>query len=64
MVKTGLSLAFLATLVAAPPVFGGSPTVGEEAPELAPSAWLNHRGSISWKSLEGRLILVELWATT
>jgi hypothetical protein len=64
MVKTGLSMALLATLVAAPPVFGGSPSVGEEAPELTPSAWLNHRGAISWKALEGRLLLVERWATT
>lgn len=63
MVRRGLSAAVLAFL-AAPPLSGGSPTVGEDAPELTPTAWLNHQGTISWKSLEGRLILVELWATT
>lgn len=36
---------------------------GTRAPAVEPDVWLNHLGDISWKSLEGRLILVEKWAT-
>ena len=38
--------------------------VGDEAPELTPSEWLNTRVVSDWASLKGRVILVEKWATT
>ena len=40
------------------------PTVGDDAPSLSPSQWLNGKGSVSWDKLKGRVILVENWATT
>lgn len=40
-----------------------SAEVESRAPELEPQEWLNHKGSISWASLRGRVILVEKWAT-
>jgi hypothetical protein len=61
-----LGTALCAVLAAPLPARAGSasPVEGEDAPELTPSAWLNHRGTVTWKSLEGRLVLVERWATT
>jgi len=41
-----------------------TPTVGDDAPSLSPSQWLNGKGSVSWEKLKGRVILVENWATT
>ena len=41
-----------------------TPTVGDVAPSLNPSQWLNGKGSVSWDKLKGRVILVENWATT
>lgn len=40
------------------------PTVGEEAPGLSPSEWLNGKSTVSWDKLKGRVILIENWATT
>ena len=42
--------------------FAGS-EVGDKAPELEPSGWLNNVGPVSWERLEGKLILIEKWAT-
>ena len=41
------------------------PTIsyGEKAGPVEPSKWLNNRGTVSWNSLKGRLILVEKWVT-
>jgi hypothetical protein len=61
--STGRSLlasSLFAACVAASQVSAG---VGDKAPPLEPSQWLNHIGPISWDSLKGRLILVEKWAT-
>ncbi len=41
-----------------------TPTVGDDAPSLSPSQWLNGKGNVSWDKLKGRVILVENWATT
>ena len=41
-----------------------TPTVGDDAPSISPSQWLNTKGSVSWDKLKGRVILVENWATT
>ncbi|MHC4391575.1 MAG: hypothetical protein ACYS22_09685 [Planctomycetota bacterium] len=59
----GLALAASLALVAfaAAPVYAGE--VGEPAPELTPSKWLNHKGPINWQMLQGKLIVIEKWAT-
>ena len=62
MLRTGIGAAVLA-LLASPPAFGGA-AVGGDAPEPTVSSWLNTRGPLTWKSLQGRLILVEKWRTT
>ena len=41
-----------------------TPTVGDDAPGLSPSQWLNGKGNVSWEKLKGRVILVENWRTT
>jgi thiol-disulfide isomerase/thioredoxin len=64
--RIGLALTALAAALVAAPVIRAadiSPSVGAEAPEVAPSKWLNARGEMSWSELEGRLIIVERWAT-
>src|SRR5262245_60047644 len=37
--------------------------VGDKASSVEPSEWINGKGSTTWRSLKGRLILVEKWAT-
>ena len=37
--------------------------VGDQAPELKPSGWLNNKGPVSWERMKGKLILIEKWAT-
>lgn len=37
--------------------------VGDKAPELEPSEWLNTKEKLSWATLKGRVILIEKWAT-
>jgi hypothetical protein len=37
--------------------------VGSDAPDFEPSQWLNAKGNVSWKTLKGRVILLEKWAT-
>ena len=37
--------------------------VGEPAPSLVPSEWLNVSGPMSWSRLKGRVVLIENWAT-
>ena len=37
--------------------------VGQKAPDLEPTEWLNTRGKTDWSSLKGRLLLIEKWAT-
>jgi hypothetical protein len=37
--------------------------VGERAVAIQPAAWLNGQGDVSWEGLQGRLLLVERWAT-
>jgi hypothetical protein len=51
----------LAALLAAP-AFAGS-NVGDEAPALTPGGWLNAKGPVTWDRLQGKLILIEKWAT-
>jgi hypothetical protein len=51
----------LGALLAAP-VYGGS-EVGDQAPALTPAGWLNNVGPVSWERFEGKLVLVEKWAT-
>ena len=62
------SLAFLLAWVVAVAGAGehsAAVTVGDKAPPVKPARWLNSKGKarVSWKNLEGRLILVEKWAT-
>jgi len=40
-----------------------SPVRAESAPPIEPKSWLNNKTPVSWKSLKGRVILVEKWAT-
>ena len=37
--------------------------VGSKAPPVEPQEWLNTREKVSWSLLQGRVILVEKWAT-
>lgn len=41
----------------------GAATVGSPAPAVEPSEWLNSKTPLTWKELQGRVILVERWAT-
>ena len=62
MRRKWLVLPFAAlVLTAATSVYGAE--VGEKAPELTPSKWLNTKVPVSWKDLAGRVILIEKWAT-
>lgn len=38
-------------------------SVGSKAPALEPSEWLNTKSSLSWSALQGRVVLIEKWAT-
>ena len=59
------STALVVTLLAASFAQGqGTPVEGDKAPALSPTKWLNARANTTWKSLKGRVILVENWATT
>ena len=59
------STALVAALVAATLAHGqATPVEGDKAPALNPTKWLNARSNTTWKSLKGRVILVEKWATT
>ena len=40
-----------------------SPVMGGEATPIEPTTWLNAKTPVTWKSLKGRVILVEKWAT-
>ena len=51
----------LAALVAAP-IHAGS-EVGDKAPKMTPGGWFNMKAGTTWEDLEGKLILIEKWAT-
>lgn len=55
----GLTLAMAVGL----PHLSHASSVGSTAPALEPTEWFNTSGTVSWKNLKGRLILVEKWAT-
>ena len=43
---------------------GQRPAVGEEAPPITASTWLNTEGGVNpTKDVEGKVILVEFWGT-
>jgi hypothetical protein len=52
----------LALAAFAAPAFAGS-NVGDDAPALTPGGWLNNKGPVSWEKLQGKLVLIEKWAT-
>ena len=59
------STALVAALLTASVLHGQTtPVEGDKAPALSPTKWLNTRANTTWKSLKGRVILVEKWATT
>ena len=62
MKRSWLGLALFALLA-----LGTSPAqageIGEDAPALQPSKWLNVKGPINWQMLQGKLVLIEKWAT-
>lgn len=39
------------------------PAVGTKAPAIQPEQWFNNKGPLTWSDLQGRLILIEKWAT-
>ena len=51
----------MAALVAAP-IHAGS-EVGDKAPKMTPGGWFNMKAGTTWEDLEGKLILIEKWAT-
>jgi hypothetical protein len=55
-----LAVALAAALAA--PAFAGS-NVGDDAPALTPGGWLNNKGPVSWEKFQGKLVLIEKWAT-
>lgn len=59
MIRTTLAAAFL-LLLAVTPSFAAK--VGDSAPALDPSEWLNTEPT-TWSRLEGRAILIDNWAT-
>ncbi|MGA1202684.1 MAG: hypothetical protein ACO4BJ_06825 [Planctomycetota bacterium] len=44
------------------PASAGS-NVGDKAPELSPQGYLNAKEPITWAGLQGKLVLIEKWAT-
>jgi hypothetical protein len=64
MVRRAVSLSLMATLALPPFLGAATPGAGEPAAEVSPTAWLNGRPNMSWKSLAGRLVVVENWSTT
>ncbi len=55
------ALAWVSVFFAGAP--GRADSVGSPAPAVEPTEWLNTRGTVSWKDMKGRLVLVEKWAT-
>lgn len=49
-------------LLASLPVQAGS-DVGDVAPPVNAGGWINMDANTSWDSLQGKLILIEKWAT-
>ncbi len=45
------------------PAFAGS-EVGDEAPVINSGGYLNNKLPVSWERLQGKVILLEAWATT
>jgi hypothetical protein len=37
--------------------------VGDRGAPREPNDWLNVKGIVSWRALQGRLVLIEKWAT-
>jgi len=66
MSQSWMAFSFYAALMASAQLWAPSAAfaTGEKATPVEPTEWLNHKGPISWKALNGRLILVEKWATT
>lgn len=58
----GLSAALL--LTAGGSSLSADVNVGSYAPPVKPREWLNSPHPVSWNSLQGRVILLEKWATT
>ncbi len=58
-----LHRARLALLAAILVPVGLGTAVAEKASPVEPSKWLNSKTPIDWKKLQGRVILVEKWAT-
>lgn len=47
-------------------VLGGAAegvAVGQKAPPLRPRMWMNNRAPVTATTLQGRLVLIEKWAT-
>ena len=58
------SLRFVLLGLVAAPVFAQKPKVGEPAPAIEASAWLNWEGAApTLESLKGRVVLLEFWGT-
>jgi len=56
------ALAIAILLLSSIPADGGS-EVGDVAPALIAGGWINSDTNTSWDSLQGKLILIEKWAT-
>lgn len=56
-------MALLFGVAAVAPPGRGAVSVGDEAPEIEVSEWINSRPT-EWKKLRGRAVLVEFWRTT
>lgn len=63
MVRRAVAALAAALVLAAAPVAAGS-DVGTPAPPIRPSHWVNNKVPVTWESLQGRVILLELWAST
>lgn len=63
--STGLLRSVTASVLAAAGLCAAARAVdvGSDAPEVEPSQWLNAKGNVSWKTLKGRVVLLEKWAT-
>jgi hypothetical protein len=58
----GSALAIAILLLSSIPADAGS-EVGDVAPPLNAGGWINIDTNTSWDSLQGKLILIEKWAT-
>ena len=54
--------AWLAVVVATGSAADGA-SVGQKAPPLRPRMWMNNRAPVTARTLQGRLVLIEKWAT-